>query len=479
MNETLVLMGIPMTASPLVYLLGRLRTRSNYPALAGRWLALVALSAAAVWMLLMARTIPATLTVGRVHFLFDGLSLLLVALVLMLAVVVTIFSFPYVHGEEGEEKYYAALLMMTGAMVGLMCAADLFNLWIWFELMSVSSYLLVTFAHEQPSALEAGIKYLVQSAVGSSFILFGIAITIAATGTTAITPNVITSPLALILLLVGFGVKAALVPLHLWLPDAHAQAPSGISALLSGVVIEVALVALLRSLAMMALPVGGLLMTFGAVNILVGNLMALPQTQLKRLLAYSSVSHMGYIVLGFGIALYTGTAEAAQAAAFHLVTHGLMKALAFLAVGAFMLCLNGKTIQIMDLAGAARRYPLLALALTLALLSLGGMPPLAGFMSKWQIFTAGFASQDAAIQGLVLFAALNSVLSLAYYTPIISVLYREKQSVEVKHGFALPGLMRIPLLLLVLGVLLLGIAPQLAADLTHAAGAALLAAFGA
>ncbi len=142
------------------------------------------------------------------------------------------------------------------------------------------------------------------------------------------------------LLTVGFGVKVAIVPLHTWLPDAHGEAPSGISALLSGVVIEAGLVALLRTLmalAGIASSWGTLLMAFGAVNMLAGNLLALRQTQVKRLLAFSSVSHIGYMLLGLGIAFYTGEAAGAQGGFFHLITHGMMKGLAFLAAGALLL----------------------------------------------------------------------------------------------------------------------------------------------
>ncbi|MER3514804.1 MAG: hypothetical protein C4310_10825, partial [Chloroflexota bacterium] len=139
------------------------------------------------------------------------------------------------------------------------------------------------------------------------------------------------------LLIMGFGVKAALVPLHTWLPDAHAQAPSGISAMLSGIVIEAGLIASLRALsalAALALWWGVLLLAFGALNMLVGNLMALRQTQVKRLLAYSSVAQVGYMLLGLGITIYAGEAAGAEGGLFHLLNHGLMKGLAFLAAGA-------------------------------------------------------------------------------------------------------------------------------------------------
>jgi formate hydrogenlyase subunit 3/multisubunit Na+/H+ antiporter MnhD subunit len=303
------------------------------------------------------------------------------------------------------------------------------------------------------------------------------------------------------LFLIGFGVKVALVPMHTWLPDAHTQAPSGISAMLSGVVIEAGLVALLRVIALLnnaqgeatsAANWGSLLMSFGALNMIVGNLMALRQVQVKRLLAYSSLSHIGYMALGLGIAIYAGEAAGAQGGMFHLLNHGLMKGLAFLAAGAILYATSHMgtspnyndppqshgPLTIPDLNGAAQRYPLAALAFSLAVLGLGGLPPLAGFMSKWQIFVAGFNTHNLIIILLVVFAALNSVLSLAYYAPLVNAVYRKQPSEAVLHGASIPMRMSLPLALLALAVVGLGIWPAMAEWLTGSAGRALMAAFG-
>jgi formate hydrogenlyase subunit 3/multisubunit Na+/H+ antiporter MnhD subunit len=288
------------------------------------------------------------------------------------------------------------------------------------------------------------------------------------------------------LFLIGFGVKVALVPLHTWLPDAHSQAPSGISAMLSGVVIEIGLIAMLRALAVLtgfALSWGILLMAFGGLNILYGNLLALRQTVVKRMLAYSSLSHMGYILIGLGIALYSGIGLGAQGAFFHLFNHMLMKGLAFLAVGALMYGLflqNGShaSLKITDLAGAAQKYPLVALALSIALLALGGMPPLAGFMSKWQIFVAGFQTQNPWIIVLMIFMALNSVLSLGYYAPLVNMMYRKEPSSPVLAGKPLPSTITIALIVMALLVIVLGFAPGLMDWLTVPAGERLMQIFG-
>jgi len=399
-------------------------------------------------------------------------------------------------GEVGEEKYYAMLLAMMGLMNGLVCATDLFNLWVWFEGMAISSYLLVAFYREQAASLEAGMKYLVQSATGSVLVLLGIALVLARFGTLnmgAVADMAAAGQadrLGLLaagaLFVIGFGVKVALVPMHTWLPDAHSQAPSGISAMLSGVVIEIGLIAMLRALAVLAGLAGSwglLLLGFGALNILAGNLLALRQTMLKRMLAYSSLSHIGYILLGLGIALQTGQALGAQGAFFHLFNHMLMKGLAFLAVGALMyglLLRNGSHagLKISDLAGAAGKYPLVALALSISLLALGGLPPLAGFMSKWQIFLAGFQTQNGWIVALMVFMALNSVLSLGYYAPVVNLLYRSQPSELVQKAQPLGWTIVLPLIVMTVAILLLGFFPSLMDVLTVPAARQFIEIFG-
>jgi len=482
------LIWLPLLAAPPAYLLGRLMPERGI----SRWAALLALLAAWLpfaqsWRIFLEQG-PLAFTLGQVMLRLDGISLLLTAIVLALATLATLFSGYLEAGDGGEEKYYALLLAMSGAMIGLGCAADLFNLWLWFEAMATSSYLLVAFHRERPTALEAGFKYLVQSAAGSVLVLFGIALTLAETGTLNLAEIQTAaagsggSPLLLAaggLFVVGFGVKIALVPLHTWLPDAYSQAPGGASAVLSGVVINAGLVALVRALAGLSGVTeswGILLLGFGALNMLTGNLLALPQKEVKRLLAFSSISHIGFILFGLGIAVYAGEVMGAQGGFFHVLTHGLMKGLAFLAAGALVYALHTavndqRPLEISELSGLAWRYPLVAAALTLALLGLGGMPPLAGFMSKFQILLAGMATGQALIIGLVAFAAFNSLLSLTYYIPLVQVIFRREISPEILEGRPLPFTINLPLVLLALAILVIGIWPNLVFGLTNAAGA--------
>ena len=497
------LIAIPLISSPVVYLAGRIGTHET--TLHGRSylvriLALIAVLIAWVPFIFSALSFLSDgvqeVAVGTIRLSVDGISLLMAGCVLLLGTLVVLFSGSYMMEEVGEEKYYAMLLAMMGLMIGLVTASDLFNLWVWFEGMAISSYLLVAFYREQAASLEAGMKYLVQSATGSVLVLIGIAMVLTQTGTLdmaqiaeAVSGSAVNRFAILgagALFVIGFGVKVALVPLHTWLPDAHSQAPSGISAMLSGVVIEIGLIAMLRALAVLtgsAHSWGVILMGFGALNILYGNLLALRQTVVKRLLAYSSLSHIGYILLGLGIALYSGVALGAQGAFFHLFNHMLMKGLAFLSVGALMYGMflrndSHASLKVADLAGAAQKYPLVALTLSVAVLALGGMPPLAGFMSKWQIFVAGFQTQNIWIIALMIFMALNSVLSLGYYAPLVNLMYRKGPSAQVLAGKPLTWSIALPLVIMMLLVIGLGFFPDLMNWLTVPAGGRLMTMFG-
>jgi proton-translocating NADH-quinone oxidoreductase chain N len=497
------LMLLPLVASPIVYLLGRTSVRKGTflgMSFAKMFTILVILVEGYLTFLtaqLWLGTSSSIYTnIGTVLIGFDGVSCLMCLIVVILGFCVTLFSFPYMQNEDGEEKFYALLLALIGSIVGLGISQDLFNLWVWFEVMAISTYFLVAFYHEQPASLEAGFKYLTQSAVGSALALFGIAILFSKTGTVYL-PSFLGAFTALdpllyiggILIIVGFGVKAALVPLHTWLPDAHSQAPSGISAMLSGIVIEAGLVAMLRVLVVLNEVThiwGAILLALGCVNILIGNLMALRQTEVKRLLAYSSIAQVGYMLVGFGVTLYIGFTTGVMGAAggyFHMFTHALMKGLAFLAAGALLYVLhlakgNHSPLVLDDLNGASKKYPAVALMFSVALLGLGGLPPMAGFMSKWQILVSAAQGRSGWLIAVVIFVGLNSILSLAYYAPIVNRMYRHEQSEVVTAGEAVSSWMITPMVILTIGILLLGVWPSLISKITIPAANIFLSPFG-
>ncbi len=494
----ILMLALPFLAAPLIYLSGRLAVRKER---------LWGMSLARIFMLLvllgemfllfvntktaLAGT-PVNDEIGTIIFNLDGIGIVLSSIVLLLGFLVTIFSAPYMAKDNGEEKYYALLLMTIGSIIGLGFSYDLFNLWIWFEAMAISTYFLVAFYNEQSASLEAGIKYLVQSAIGSALVLFGIASIFAVVGSTSFSDIWTYSTslgglgiLGVALMVVGFGVKAALVPMHTWLPDAHSQAPSGISAMLSGVVIEAGLVAMLRSISMAGQAGGNwgtILIGFACVNMLVGNLMALRQTEVKRMLAYSSLAHMGYMLFGFGIGFAFGSMNGAGGGFFHMMTHAMMKGLAFLAAGALLYALHiakgdHGVLTLDDLNGASRKYPLVALALSVAVLALAGLPPFAGFMSKWNILVAGVETQNNWMIAAVVFMGLNSVLSLAYYAPVVNRLFKRETSEAVNNGTPISWKMTLPMVILMLLIVVIGVWPTLVDFFVSTSGYSLLVYF--
>jgi formate hydrogenlyase subunit 3/multisubunit Na+/H+ antiporter MnhD subunit len=225
--------------------------------------------------------------------------------------------------------------------------------------------------------------------------------------------------------MVGLAIKSAIVPLHTWLPDAHGRAPSSVSAMLSGIVIQSALYTLLKvslGLGFPARALGALLIVVSLLNMTLGNGLALVQTNTKRLLAYSTIAQMGYVMLSIGIGLRYNAPAAIQAGFFLLLAHAAMKGLAFLSKGVCHFYNNSTTID--QLRGTSRQLPLVAATFGLALAGLAGIPPLAGFAGKWFLLTRALQTANAAGLYLALAAfLLNNLVALGYFLPVIGALY--------------------------------------------------------
>jgi multicomponent Na+:H+ antiporter subunit D len=306
---------------------------------------------------------------------------------------------------------------MVAGMIGVALTGDLFNLYVFLEIASIASYALVAFGcqHEE---LEASFKYLVLGSVGSTLILFGIGITYAMTGSLnmAQVSSTIGGDLkpihlfAVALFMSGFGLKAALVPFHAWLPDAHPSAPAPISAMLSGVLIKTIGV---YAMARVLLNVIGLtpltsyiLMVLGTVSMVVGVLLAMGQDDIKRFLAYSSISQVGYVVLGIGL----GTRLGIAAALFHLVNHAVFKSLLFLNAGAVEYSTGTRDL---DKMGALReKMPVTGTTSLIGSMAISGIPPFSGFWSKLFIILAAVRAER---YGFAAWAAGVSVLTLAAF----------------------------------------------------------------
>lgn len=497
-NPLIWLMIIPIISSVLVYVIGRIiAPHDNETANRSVWVCVFCIAMTFIPFILTAKEFFAngsvTLNIAQMSLKFDGISMVICMSVLILGLAVAIFSSNYMENEEGEEKFYGLLMLLIASILCLSCSTDLFNIYICFELMALSTYSLVSFYRNQAKAMEAGMKYIVQSAAGSALIVLSIAAIFGSTGDVSLeavkaaavpTPILIAAGAGLI---IGYGIKCAFVPMHKWLPDAHSMAPTGVSAMLSGIVIEAALIALLRSLGAIHVAskaFGYVFLVFGIINIIYGNIAALNQKMIKRIFAYSSIAHMGYITVGVGFALtFVESAEAANGVFFHIFNHAMMKGLAFLSIGVLTYNLklrkgDHEPLVVDDINGAAQKFPFVALLMSIAVLALGSLPPFAGFMSKWQIMSSGAQASTHWGWILAIIAASGGLLSLGYYAPLVNHMYRHEESECVKAASTkTPIAMMVSLIILVIFVLALGFAPNLISNITQGAADALFAAF--
>jgi proton-translocating NADH-quinone oxidoreductase chain N len=413
-------------------------------------------------------------TIGSGLLRIDALGMFLILVSTFLTLMVSIYSTRYMRDDSRLEHFFPLLLLMSAGIVGIGMATDLFTIYVFYELMCIASYVLVIFRKEKWDAVEAGMKYVVLSAAGSAIALFAMALIYGQFGSfdlDVIMGEAIGGNLAfttMILLIVGFGVKAAIVPLHTWLPDAHSAAPSGISAMLSGIVIQTGFIVLLRFVLVFegVVAVWQVLIGLAVLTMTVGNIMAFVQfgakkPDLKRILAYSSIAQMGYIILGVSIGMAYGIESGVRGGIFHIMTHAFMKGLAFLCAGAFIMRIGTRNVRKMQ--GIGYAMPFTAFAFVIAALSLSGAPPLSGFMSEWMIFKAGV---DAAVEigwiGIMLSVILliNSVISLGYYLPIIKTLFLRPKR-KIAGAKRAPLAMLIPIIILATVTLILGIWPEL------------------
>lgn len=415
-------------------------------------------------------------TIGGTELSMNALSIFLSIIALILGTAVCLYSVVYMEHDHGQEYYYTLVLLMVAGILGIGLATDLLVLYLFFELMSIPSYALVTFRRHEWMAIEAGTKYIIMSAVGSAIAFFGISLIYLQTGTLSFSAligmlnNTYILQTALIFIIIGFGVKAAIVPLHTWLPDAHSAAPSGISAMLSGIVIGAGFITLFRSILIFigtGIPIGELLIILALITMTVGNIMAYAQlthqkADLKRILAYSSVAQMGYIVLGIGVGLAYNIRTGYEGGLFHIMTHAFMKGSAFLCAGAIIHQLGTRYID--DMEGVGQSMKFTGFALALSLLALAGVPPLCGFMSEWLVFSGCIMTYNIiGLWGILIaaIALINALISLGYYLPIIKTLYLGANKKTILNVHDPAPVMIIAIGFLITLTIILGILPEL------------------
>ena len=347
----------------------------------------------------------------------DPLASLMLIAVNGVGLAAGIYSVDYMRRYTDKHRYYALFLFLVAGMNGVVLAGDLFNLYVFMEVAAIASYSLVAFGCEHEE-LEASFKYTVMGSLASSFILIGVALVYGVTGAlnmahiaSRISQDGMGPPLlfALALFLCGFGLKAALVPFHAWLPDAHPSAPAPVSAMLSGVLIKAIGIYVIARLVFNVFGtddgVMAALRWLGAISMVTGGLLATGQSDIKRLFAYSSINQVGYIVLGLGL----GTPLGVVGALYHLINHSLFKSLLFLNAGAVEYATGRRDLK--GLGGLNRSMPVTGATSLLASMSVAGIPPLNGFWSKLIIIVACIQGEA---YGFAAVAVAMSIVTLAY-----------------------------------------------------------------
>jgi NADH-quinone oxidoreductase subunit N len=446
----------------LVLLLDPFTPPSRRDRLAG--LSLMGIVAAAV-VLVVRRGQPEIVFGGMLAadafaFYFNLLFLLVAGLTLLI-------SISYVRRagmDQGE--YYALLLFSTLGMMIMASSQDLMTIFLGLETLSISLYILAGFLREQLKSNESALKYLLLGAFASGFVLYGIALIYGATGSInlkrvaeVLASGKVANPTLLIigagLLIIGFGFKVASVPFHMWTPDVYEGAPTSVTAFMIAGTKAAAFAAFLRIL-MTALPVlqhdwSRVLWVLAVLTMTVGNVVAIAQSNIKRMLAYSSIAHAGYLL----VALVAASKLGSGSVLFYLAAYTFMNLGAFAVVIA-LAGPKGERVTIDDYAGLGLKYPFLGAAMALFMFSLAGIPPTGGFMGKFYIFSAAI---QANYLGLAIIGVLNSVISVYYYLRITVVMYMSQGEAEPAAGRLSPAL-ALAVLIAVLGTLQLGLFPS-------------------
>ncbi len=398
----------------------------------------------------------------------DGLSIPVALIILLLSTATAIYSMSYMEHKSGTGMYFALYLLYAAGMTGTVLATNLIQFYLFWELMLVPSYFLIA-EWGYGDRERVSFKYFIYTHIGALSLLAGILATYAFTGTfsiyelsnkaSMIPPEVLRW--ILVAMCIGFFVKMAVVPLHTWLPDAHAEAPTPISVLLSGVMIECGVYAMTR---IVISPFYRFFTSFSTaltmlavVTMFYGGMMALVQSDIKRLLAYSSISQMGYMLFGMSVATYYGI----MGAIYHILSHACAKGLLFACAGAIMHQTEGKR-DIRTLGGLAQRMPVTAILFTVGVFSLAGVPTLAGFISEFMIFLGGFEGAETTGKvAIVIIAVLCAALTTAYGLWALRRVFFGPLKPELSEVKEASLLMLIPMSFLAVLSFLFGIYPKI------------------
>lgn len=400
----------------------------------------------------------------------DAFSLFVHLIVIGVAFLAILGSVDYLKREDLDGGEFCALILFATAGMGVMAGAhELLTAFVGLEMSSIASYVLATYRRDEPRANEAAMKYFLLGSFATAFFLYGIALSFGATGSTHLdlmTPLANDSSHTLLktglgLIFIGLAFKVAAAPFQMWTPDVYEGAPAPVTAMLSTGPKAAAFALALRILASIdaAAPVWfWALWVAAALSMFAGNLSAVVQTSLKRMLAYSSIAHAGYILVALAAAAASDRMELGIAAAlFYLVSYALVKLGAFLIV-AHLGGAGERHVDIEDFAGLGRRQPAMAACLSIFLLSLLGLPVTAGFLGKFYIFNAALQSNQPSLLWLAILLGLNSVIGAYYYLRVIVAMYMREPEREIAAEPA-PWTLSIVLWIAAAGTIYAGLLP--------------------
>jgi len=405
-----------------------------------------------------------------INLVVSPFSLFFAGIISLLGFLVSIYAIKYINEGDIDKYHLLFLLFITGA-TGVVLTGDIFNLFVFFEILCISSYALVAYNRDR-DGVEAGIKYLIQGSVGASFILIGIALLYGSCGSLNMADIAsqirhVDSPLlslTLFLFITGFGVEAAIFPLNGWLPDAHSSAPSTISAVLSGFAIEIGLYSVLRIVFTVLgdTDILHFLAGLGVFTLLIGEVSAFKQNDIKRLLAYSSIGQIGLILFAFSV----GTIEGVAGGLFHILAHALSKGLLFLSAG-YMIYRVGSR-EIVKMKGLATEMPVTSFCFLVGAFSLVGLPPFVGFPSKFLIIKSALLTNQGYFFVLVGAVLLGTVIEISYFFKLLQSIFSKSGEGKINEA---PLTALIPVVVLTVIILAVGVYPEVVSRFLYLASA--------
>lgn len=477
---------LPLCGTVLIALLGRRETLRNLAAI------LTSGGTFCLCGLLFLEVLEAPLVLAWPHFLDIGLifkvditGALFALFASFIWFMATVFSWTYMGHEHQRTRYYIFLMLSLVGCLGVFLTRDLFSLFIFFEFMSLISYVLVIHA-ETEEAMDAGRSYLYLSVIGGLSLLTGIMLLYRTTGNAAMVPQLElleeAGPFRLLILaflIIGFGIKAGMVPLHVWLPKAHPVAPSPASALLSGIMIKTGAYGIIRVTTVIFTPshaehsplwktaeeIGLFLIGMAILTMASAAVMALFQTNIKRLLAYSSISQMGYILMGVGCAAYLGPDGPMGFAGFtyHILNHAFFKATLFMLAGAVYV--RTHELELSRLGGLARKFPVAAAVCLISAAGIAGVPGFNGYISKTLLHHAIVEAYEHhhlfALHAAEILFTLTGALTVCYIFKLFTGVFTGKMPAHLKKVSGEPFLERVVFLVLGGAIIWLGMSPKL------------------